>query len=118
MINTVNPAVPIMIQVSLGSTVNPDGTPVPQYASPITVSGQVQPLSQQDLRQVEALNLQGTLRAIYINGNVDGVIRVVAKGGDLMTVLSGPNSGIYLVTHVEEAWADWSKSICTLQDGS
>jgi hypothetical protein len=117
-IGVVNPLVPCTIKVSLPPTVNPDGTPVPAYASPITVQAQVQPLSQNDLRQAESLNLQGTLRAVYINGNVDGVVRVTAKGGDIVTILVGPNAGVYLVNKVEEAWPDWCHCLCTLQDGS
>lgn len=117
-ISVVNPPVPCQIQVNTGAITNPDGTQTPGYASQITVQAQVQPLSQNDLRQVESLNLQGTLRSIYINGNVDGVVRVTAKGGDLITVLAGPNAGLYLVNKVEEAWPDWCHCIATLQDGS
>lgn len=117
-IRAVNPEVKIQIQVSTSQTVTPGGKQIPQYASPIQHWGQVQPLSQKDLQLIESLNLQGTLRAIYMNGNVNGEVRVEMKGGDLITVMSGPNAGVYLVTHVEEAWRDWSKSICTLQNGS
>jgi hypothetical protein len=117
-IRTINPEVKLQIQVSTGQTVTPGGKQVPQYASPILHWGQVQPLSQKDLQLVESLNLQGTLRAIYMNGNVDGEVRVEMKGGDLITVMSGPNAGVYLVSQVAEAWDDWSHSVCVLQNGS
>lgn len=117
-ITRVNPEVKLQIKVSTGSTILLDGTPVPQYASEILHWGQVQPLSQKSLQHVQALNLQGTLRSIYMNGNVNGQVRFQAKGGDLITVMSGPNAGVYLVVLVEEAWTDWSHCVCTLQNES
>ncbi len=41
---------------------------------------QIQPLSIPDLKQIEGLNIQGDKKAIYINGALDGVIRVTLKG--------------------------------------
>jgi hypothetical protein len=117
-ISSVNPNVKIQIQSSIGQTTNPDFTQTPSYASPITVRGQVQPLAQKDLQHTESLNLQGTLRAIYISGHVEGEIRVTAKGGDLITVLEGPNSGLYLINYIDEAWPLWTRCIATLQNGS
>jgi hypothetical protein len=114
----VNPNVRLQIQVSTGSTINPDGKRVPSYASSILVLGQVQPLGYRDIQQADALNIQGIRKTIFINGNVDGLVRVTNKGGDLITVLDGPNMGVYLVAQIEEAWADWCKALVTLQDGS
>jgi hypothetical protein len=119
MVRTVNPNVPVSIQVSTGQSTLSGGKVVPTYAFPIVHYAQVQPLSQKDLQLADSLNLQGTLRAIYMNGNVDGEVRIALKGGDLITINpGGPNPGIYLVTHVEEAWPDWCKALCTLQNGA
>ncbi len=84
----------------------------------LTLLAQVQALSTRDLRQAEMLNLQGTLRAMYINGELLGGVRVQLKGGDLLSLSDG---SIYLVTVVPEPWAltaGWTKLIATLQDGS
>lgn len=112
-ISAVNPQQPLSIQVSTGYTQNADGKRVPTYTPPITgVSGQVQNLTFRDITQLDALNIQGSQRAIYINGHINGLVRVTNKGGDLVTL---PNGQIWLVTHVLEHWPDWCKCAITLQ---
>lgn len=113
-VGAVNPLVPIIIERSTGYTTNPDGTQVPTYATPTTVIAQVQALSAGDLRQIEALNIQGEKRAVYINGRTDGLIREDRKGGDLITF----NGIIWLNVQVMEYWPDWCKFIITRQDGT
>jgi len=117
-ISAVNPNVRVQIQSSTGQNTNPDFSQTPSYASPIVVRGQVQPLAQKDLQHTESLNLQGTLRALYVSGHLEGEVRVTMKGGDLVTVLEGPNSGLYLINYIDEAWPSWSRAIMTLQNGS
>lgn len=117
-IAAVNPMIDVTIQVSTGATVAADGTRTPSYAAPVTIPGQVQPMTFRDLVQVEGLNLNGTKRAIYLNGRVDGIVRVDNKGGDLITIAGGINSGVWLVAMVLEAWPDWVKVAVTLQDGA
>jgi hypothetical protein len=94
-----------------------DGTPTPTYAAPVTVPGQVQELSTRDLRQVEALNIQGTSRAVYLNGtDVSAIVRLTQRGGDLVTLQDGT---VWLTTLVPEKWdVGWTKIIITLQNGS
>jgi hypothetical protein len=115
MINAVNPAIQIIVRVSTGRNVNPDGTPVPQYASPVTVLGQVQELSIKDLHQIEGLNLNGTLRTLYTNGAVNAGQRVSIKGGDVIVL---PDGTVWLVTAVPEQWPDWTKAILVQQNDS
>jgi hypothetical protein len=117
-VGTINPFVDATVAVSTGYTTAPDGTQQPAYAAPVTVQAQIQPLSTSDIRHIEALNLQNVHRAIYLNGHVDGLVRAQNKGGDLITIGSGPNPGTYLVTHVFEAWPDWVKAGVTMQNGS
>ena len=84
----------------------------------LSVYAQVQPLSASDLRHVDMINLQGTHRAIYINGAVHGQVRVGLKGGDLVTL---PNGSVWLVQQPLESFyetAGWTKALITLQDGS
>lgn len=117
-IATINPFVSCSIQVSTGSTENAAGLPVPTYADAVVRQGQVQPLTFKDLTQLDGLNLNGTKRAIYIRGRVDGIIRVDNKGGDLVTIASGVNAGVWLVVQAAEAWPDWCRVLCVLQDGT
>ena len=117
-VGAVNPRIPVCVRTSTGNAVGADGTVTPTYADPVTVLAQVQALSGRDLRQVEALNLQGTLRTFYFNGTVDGIVRVTANGGDLITT---PDGSIWLVSVVLEPWnltANWTKVVGTLQNGS
>ena len=70
-----------------------------------------------DLRQVEGLNLNGTRKSIYLYGNVDAIVRVNNKGGDLVNLTD--DSTVYLVHQVLEHWPKhWVKVACTLQNGS
>lgn len=114
-VGAINPPTPLAVKVSTGSTISADGTPTPTYATPVTVYGQVQPLSYADLRQLEGLNIQGSTNAVYFEGEIDAIIRSKDKGGDLIT---DPAGNVYLVTQVLELWADWCKVAVTLQNGS
>lgn len=80
------------------------------------VLAQIQPLSGQDLRQIDGLNLQGDKKAIYISGDLSGIVRLTAKGGDLVTL---PDSSVWLINNQAEPWsstAGWTKGIMTLQN--
>ena len=112
-ISTINPPIWLSIQVNTGPTTNPDGTRSPTYASPQNCPGQIQPLQYTDIIQMESLSLQGERRKIYINGRVDGLVRVQDKGGDLITDADG---NVWLVAFVTEYWPDWCAVAVTLQD--
>jgi hypothetical protein len=116
-IGAVNPLVPATMQISTGYTDNADGSRTPTYST-LAVNAQVQSMTYMDLRQVEGLNLNGTRRAIYLEGEFNGVNRPSQKGGDLVTLTDGPNAGIWLIAQVIEQWENWCKVIVTLQDGS
>jgi hypothetical protein len=92
-IAAINPQVSSVIQISTGQTYGPSGKPTPLYRTVVGTPVQVQALSFQDLHQIEGLNLNGTRRAIYVNGRVDGLVRVERKGGDLITPLTALFSG-------------------------
>jgi hypothetical protein len=114
-VGAVNPRVPLSVQVSTGSTEGPDFKSVPTYAVAVTVMGQVQPVAWRDLAQLDGLNLQGTRRVIFLDGQVDGLVRVENKGGDLITDASG---NVWLVAIVLESWPTWCRVAVTLQNGS
>lgn len=115
LVAAVNPSQTLTVKVSTGYATNADGSRVPSYASPVTVQGQVQALSWGDLRQLDGLNIQGVKHAIYLNGDIEGLVRSENQGGDLITDTSG---NVYLVTTVLENWGVWTKVAATLQDGS
>jgi hypothetical protein len=75
----------------------------------------VQDLSQKDIRQLDALNIQGSQRTVYLNGEVNAVVRFSQSGGDLITTQDGT---LWLTTAVLEAWPDWTKIAITLQNGT
>ena len=116
-ISAINPNSKITIQTSDGYTINPDGTPVPRFAPAYDAWAQVQELTTRDLRQLEALNVQGSMRTLYISGELDAIIRVSQKGGDLITLGDG---SVWLTTSVLEQFYEgttpnWVKVAITLQ---
>lgn len=111
----VNPLQTIGVQLSTGYTTGADGSRVPSYAEPVYVTAQVQELSTKDLRHLANLNIQGSQRKVYVNGEIDAIIRFTKKGGDIITLQDG---SIWLTTTVLEQWPDWCSISITLQDGS
>ncbi len=112
-IEAVNPFETVALSTSLPARQNADGSRTPLYSTePVTV--QVQALTGKDLRQVEQINLQGTLRKFYFYGDVEGIVRSLKRGGDLIT---RSDSSEWLVTMVMETWPDWCAVIGTLQNG-
>ena len=85
------------------------------YAPPATVMAQIQALSYNDIIQADNLNIQGVRRKMYIQGEVDGLVRPNNKGGDLVLL---PDGSTWLVAMVDEHWPDWTAAIITLQNGA
>jgi hypothetical protein len=80
-----------------------------------SLSAQIQALAFRDIVQIEGLNLQGTRRAIYLSGEIDGLVRADNKGGDLITFSNG---GVWLTAMVLEQWPDWVKVAATFQNSA
>lgn len=120
--DVVNPNIIVSVQTSNGYTIGSGQRQVPQYNSPITGPAQVQALDSSDLKQLEGLNIQGAIRAIYLRGALAGVIRPDSKGGDLVTIPSAAGVapalvGTWLVTKVLESWTLWTKAVIVKQGG-
>ncbi len=85
------------------------------------IIAQVQELSVHDLRQLDGLNIQGSMRAIYFSGDVEAIRRVNQRGGDLVTTF---DNNIWLTTQILERYDDpgntsgWCKVSVVLQNGS
>lgn len=113
-ITAVNPDVTVAISESTGYTTSADFEQVPTYTT-IPAQAQIQALTGKDLKQLDGMNLNGTLRAIYFYGDVEAIVRVMRKGGDLIT---DSNNNVWLVNQVLETWPDWCKVAVTLQNGA
>lgn len=112
----VQPPELMLVHISDGYVTQASGARAPKYLPVRRVMGQIQNLTGPDLRQVDSLNLQGTKRAIYLNGQLDGIVRNENKGGDLIDVPKGSvNEGTWLVAMVLESWTGWCKVAATLQ---
>jgi hypothetical protein len=120
--NTVNPNIIVILQTSNGFTIGSGNRQQPQYNSPLSGPAQIQALDNSDLKQLEGLNISGSIRALYVKGNLAGVIRPDSKGGDLVTINPQPGVpllviGQWLTTKVLESWPDWTKVVICKQGG-
>jgi hypothetical protein len=114
-ISAVNPMLTVAVKRSTGYTTGNDGTRTPTYAPVVNMAAQVQALQYNDIIQLDGLNLTGERRAIYINGNWEGVIRADGRGGDIITF---PDGSVWLVVFLFENWQSqdgWVKLAVTRQ---
>ena len=109
--STVNPNQTVTVLRSTGYTIGAGRRQVPSYAAPVTGPGQIQALDANDIKQLDGLNVQGTIRAIYLRGTLAGVVRPNQTGGDIVQI-SGQD---WLVVKVLEGWPTWTKAAICLQ---
>ena len=117
--DTVNLNIPVTLQSSTGFTIGAGLRQVPAYTSTAGFA-QVQALDNSDLKQLDGLNIQGSIRAIYFKGVLAGVVRANIQGGDLVVISASPAVppalvGTWLIVKVLESWPNWSKAAITLQ---
>lgn len=112
-VTAVNLKTPLILQRNVGWYTDPSGKRTAKFAPAFGLWGQVQALTFRDLVQTEGLNLQGTRRAIYLENNYDGAVRVSEKGGDIIAM---PDGTVWLVALVLETWKHWCKVAVTLQN--
>ena len=110
-ITTVNPNETVTVLRSTGYTIGAGAKQVPSYAAPVIGPGQVQALDADDIKQLDGLNIQGVIRAIYLRGTLAGVIRPDGTGGDIVK----RGNETWLVVKVLESWPDWTKAAIVLQ---
>lgn len=114
-IGAINPDVLLTVKISTGQGVTqPDGARPPLYNTFANVQAQVQPLSTDEIHQMDSLNLQGTRKGVWLNGAVAGLVRATGQGGDLIVT---PDQFVWLVAVVFEQWADWCHAGLVLQNG-
>ena len=121
-INSVNPDRVVNYFKSLGNTPNADFSQSPTYAPAVPVRVQIQPLGKDELRQIERLNLQGVFRVVYMFGNTQGIVRVLAQGGDLLQFAPFQGQAVQnwkVIGPVDGPWnveaGGWTKFIVCLQ---
>lgn len=119
-IQVVNPNIPVTVKLPNGYAVDP-GTlrQIPAYITQ-TAQGQLQALDGDDLGQINGLNIQGTIRAMYLYGSIAGVIR--PDGSPQSHVIFTSNeAGVvkereWGVFKVLETWPDWCKVAIVYQE--
>lgn len=119
--NVVNPNIIVTWRASNGFTIGAAGRQQPAYLEGITGPAQIQALDNSDLKQIEGLNISGSIRALYMKGNLAGVIRADSKGGDQIVIASQPGApallaGTWLTSKVLESWSDWTKVVIVKQN--
>lgn len=119
--SAVNPNVTVSVQRSTGYAIGAGARQVPTYAAAVVGPANIQALDANDIKQLDGLNIQGTIRAIYLRGTLAGVIRPDGTGGDLVTIAAPAPvqlRGVWLVAKVLESWPDWTKAAVVLQEGA
>lgn len=111
--STINPNETVTVLRSTGYTIGAGAKQVPAFAGPVTGPAQVQALDANDIKQLDGLNIQGTIRAIYLRGTLAGVVRPNQTGGDI--VKRKNETEAWLVVKVLESWPDWTKAAICLQ---
>lgn len=120
-INSVNADRPALYLASTGNTVNADFSQTPAYAPGVSVRIQIQPLGRDELKHIDRLNLQGVFRTVYMFGNTQGIVRILAQGGDLLQFapFQGQATQNWKVINVDGPWnveqGGWTKLLVCLQ---
>jgi hypothetical protein len=113
-IGTVNPEFLGVWRESAGYATGADFRPTPAYVDHANTPMQVQALSGKDLLHTDFQSMQGVKRAVYLFGNVQGVVRPDVKGGDLLLFpeVRGGANRVWLVVVVMETWGPDTTGWC------
>ena len=109
--SVVNANTIVTVLRSTGYTLGAGQRQIPTYAAPVTGPASIQALSADDVKQIENLNIQGTIRSIYLRGSLAGAVRPESKGGDLVEF----GGETWLVVKILESWPTWTKAVICLQ---
>lgn len=110
-VGAVNPDILVSVMPSTGSTEDDTGRSIPSYGATIQTTGQKQPVTGRDIERFQQQNIQGVTCKMHLNGNYEGLFRVLGKGGDLLQF----EGRTYLVASVMERWPDWCCVALTMQ---
>jgi len=114
--SAINPNIYAQLWHNTGPTTAASGKRTPNYTKS-TIKIQLQAMTDDDLKQMDSLNIQGVHRKVYCDPQVFAQIRVDKFGGDLLVFPSGalPDGTTWLCTHVLERWPNWCTFAITLQ---
>lgn len=115
-IQGVNPDISATLKIPSGYTIDPaTRKQVPAFA---TASGMVnvQALDGDDLKQVAGLNMQGSMRAVYLYNELAGLVRPDQMPNAEMIFSHGGQSGVWGIFKVLETWQNWRKVAVVYQE--
>lgn len=118
-IQGINPDLQITILQPDGYAIDP-GTlvQVPNWIEQPAL-GNVQSMSSDDLTQVSALNIEGTMRAVYLRGNYNGIFRPGQQPNTVLRFTTNESGTTaerdWNVFKVLEVWQTWCKVAVVLQ---
>jgi len=111
----VNPNQAITWVRSTGYTTAADGSRAPTTTA-ITLAGQVQGCSSEDLRQLDGLNVQGVKRSVILRADVQGELRADHRGGDILQFAdAGGTVRDWLAVSIAETWPTWCRVLVVMQ---
>jgi hypothetical protein len=114
----INPNLPAELWVSTGYTTGSDFKQVPTYDQlPIFVN--VQAMTSGDALKMDALNIQGAEKIMFVNGLALAINRINKLGGDLIVFRPGlvPEGTTWkIITSMEQWGFTWAKVAVALQD--
>lgn len=121
-IQGINPNIPVVVRLPAGYTIDPlTRKQVPAYTD-TPAKGQLQALDGDDLKQIAGLNIQGTIRAMYLYGSLAGVIRPdgspqshVVFASNEAGVVKSREWGVFKVL---ESWQTWCKVAIVYQESA
>lgn len=89
---------------------------VPTYEE-IECLGNVQALSDEQLRHANDMNLSGVMRSVYLSQNAMGVSFRQIRGGDILTFreFEDVEPTEWKVVNSAETWDNWCHVICVQQ---
>lgn len=121
-IQGINPNISVVVRLPNGYTIDPlTRKQVPVYTD-TPAMGQLQALDGDDLKQVSGLNIQGTIRAMYLYGSLAGVIRPDGSSQSHI-IFTSNEAGVtksrqWGVFKVLESWQTWCKVAIVYQDSA
>ena len=103
------------IRATGGYTTSADGRRT-QNTETLQIELQVQPMTSEQQRLTDGQGISGIQCSVYMYGNMHGIVRMDAKGGDMLRFPQYPNDAVRLwkVTNAWN-WDGWSSATVVMQ---
>ena len=109
---SVNPMMACQWSKNTGATTAIGGKRTPTYATPVTISAQVQQLTAADIKHMNNQNIASITRKVWSSTILTATDREAGVGGDLLTL---PDGTTWLVVQLMEVWSDWCSALIQKQ---